>query len=99
MVRMAAVSDLTGQEFLDTQFKGPQPVGEPTRLRGFARTFGVVGTAVGVATYPVDVYRFGFREASKSAIEGLVDPLGMLDEDTVGCAFFGDCNATPPPMS
>ncbi|WP_369148659.1 RHS repeat-associated core domain-containing protein [Streptomyces sp. R44] len=93
VLKTAALSPLTGTEFEPVPFRPPVRKGEGSNLRGFGKAFGVAGAGVGVLSYPVDVYNYGWGEASKSAVDSLLDPLGMSESMSgysVRCALFGD---------
>ncbi len=78
VVSSVAMEDLTGRKFERNEFGGrPKPVGEPTRMRGFARTFGVVGGVAQVPGYARDVQQHGFKQATKDLAKDLVDPFGI----------------------
>lgn len=94
VLKSTALSELTGQVFEEVPFKAPKPVGKPQNLRGFGKAFGIVGTGASVASYPVNVYKYGWEEASKSAVESLLDPFGVSDEMNNGygvrCVLWGE---------
>lgn len=77
IVKVAAIQDLTGQQFQPTQYKGPQPVGQPTRLRGFARTLGVAGGVLSVVQAPAYVEEHGVKGGAWELFKDIVDPLGF----------------------
>ncbi len=78
VVKSAGMQDVTGQSFERNKYNGrPEPVGEPTKMRGFARAFGVVGGVAQVGGYARDVQRHGFQQATKDLIKNLVDPFGL----------------------
>ncbi|MEV5237984.1 RHS repeat-associated core domain-containing protein [Streptomyces cinnamoneus] len=78
VVNSAGMQDVTGRRFERNKYNGrPEPVGEPTKMRGFARTFGVVGGVAQVPGYARDVQRHGFKQATKDLIKGLTDPFGI----------------------
>ncbi|WP_297541284.1 hypothetical protein [Amycolatopsis sp.] len=100
-----AVSDIMGQSFeVGPRDRSPNPrprqAGEPTRMKGFMKGFGIVGSAVVVAQAPMDIYNYGLEEGARGTLEGVVDPLDVVpDGQGVGCVFFDDCYVEAPPMS
>jgi hypothetical protein len=79
VMKTPAVKDLTGQEFKPTQYKGPQPVGQPTRLRGFAKTLGIAGGVLQVAQAPAYVEEYGAKRGAWEMFKDVFDPLGVSD--------------------
>lgn len=79
IMTMASVEDLTGQSFQPTQYKGPQPVGQPTRLRGFAKTFGIAGGVASVAQAPSYFQEYGLGRGSWEMVKDVFDPFGATD--------------------
>ncbi|MFI8091384.1 RHS repeat-associated core domain-containing protein [Streptomyces sp. NPDC086080] len=77
VAKTPAVKDLTGTEFKPTQHKGPQPVGQPTRLRGFSRSLGVVGGVAMAAQAPSYVREYGLKEGAWEMTKDIVDPFGF----------------------
>ncbi|GGX00231.1 hypothetical protein GCM10010297_22810 [Streptomyces malachitofuscus] len=77
VAKTPAVKHLTGTEFKPTQHKGPQPVGQPTRLRGFSRSLGVVGGVAMAAQAPSYVREYGLREGAWEMTKDIVDPFGF----------------------
>jgi RHS repeat-associated protein len=77
VMKTSAVKDLTGQKFEPTQHKGPQPVGEPTRLRGFAKSFGIAGGVTSAAQAPSYVREYGWQRGGWELLKGAVDPFGV----------------------
>ncbi|WP_398656898.1 RHS repeat-associated core domain-containing protein [Streptomyces kanamyceticus] len=73
----SAVKDLTGQKFEPTKHKGPQPVGDPTRLRGFAKSFGIAGGVTSAAQAPGYVREYGWKRGTWEMIKGMSDPFGF----------------------
>ncbi|MGC5342385.1 RHS repeat-associated core domain-containing protein [Streptomyces sp. DT171] len=103
VISSESMSEVTGQKFAipeNLHPKAPQraaPTGERVQGRGFAKAFGVVGGAASAAQYPMDVYNYGFEEATKKLTESLTDPLDMIpDGQGAGCALFGDCYVVVP---
>lgn len=76
VMKNSAVKDLTGQKFEPTKHKGPQPVGEPTRLRGFARSFGIAGGVALAAEAPSYVREYGLKRGAWEVFKDVVDPFG-----------------------
>jgi hypothetical protein len=67
-------------------------------MKGFMKGFGIVGSAVGLAQYPEQVYNYGWKEGTRSTLEGFLDPFDIVpDGQGVGCALFSDCYAEPLP--
>ncbi|MFI6617766.1 ricin-type beta-trefoil lectin domain protein [Streptomyces sp. NPDC050528] len=105
IVSKQAVSDITGQKFeVDPRDRSPNPrprqSGEPLRMKGFMKGFGIVGSAAALGQYPADVYNYGWKEGTRSTLESLLDPLGMVpDGEGVGCVFFNECYAEAAPMA
>jgi hypothetical protein len=103
-VAKQAVSDITGQRFeVDPRDRAPNPrprqTGEP-HMKGFMKGFGIVGSAVGLAQYPEQVYNYGWKEGTRSTLEGFLDPFDIVpDGQGVGCALFSDCYAEAAPMA
>ncbi|MFE5721403.1 RHS repeat domain-containing protein [Streptomyces erythrochromogenes] len=98
VIAAESMSEVTGQKFAVPPNLHPKatpravPSGEAVQGRGFAKSFGIVGSAAAAAHFPVDVYNYGLKEASKRAAEGITDPLDMIPEGQgAGCVFFGDC--------
>ncbi|MFJ3781963.1 RHS repeat-associated core domain-containing protein [Streptomyces sp. NPDC090093] len=98
VIAAESMSEVTGQKFAvppNLHPKAPQraaPSGEAVKGRGFAKGFGVVGGAAGLAQFPVDVYNHGLKEAGKRAAETLTDPLDMTPPGQgADCLFFGEC--------
>ncbi|WP_314219487.1 RHS repeat-associated core domain-containing protein [Streptomyces zaehneri] len=80
VMKTPAVKDLTGQDFTPaTKFKGPAPVGQPTRLRGFSRTLGVAGGLLQVAQAPSYVREYGWGRGGWEMFKDIVDPVGTSD--------------------
>ncbi|WP_406010268.1 sugar-binding protein [Streptomyces sp. NBC_00637] len=80
VMKTPAVKDLTGQDFTPaTKFKGPAPVGQPTRLRGFSRTLGVAGGLLQVAQAPSYVREYGYGRGAWEMFKDVVDPVGTSD--------------------
>ncbi|UQA97082.1 sugar-binding protein [Streptomyces halobius] len=77
VMKTAAVKDLTGQKFEPTKYKGPQPVGEPTRLRGFAKSFGIAGGVTSAAQAPSYVGEYGWKRGGWELFKDVVDPFGV----------------------
>ncbi|MEU8459167.1 RHS repeat-associated core domain-containing protein [Streptomyces griseoaurantiacus] len=73
----AAMKHLTGRKFESTKFHGPQPVGEPTRLRGFARGFGIAGGVLSAAQAPAYAEQYGMKRGAWELFKDVVDPLGV----------------------
>ncbi|MGW9447433.1 hypothetical protein [Streptomyces sp. NPDC055632] len=99
VLNTAALSPLTGRTFEVVPFKPPKPVDDAKNLRGFGKTFGIVGVGAGALSYPVDVYNYGWGEASKSAVDSLLDPFGMsetMSGYSVRCGLFGEGCPAPP---
>ncbi len=94
VLQMSALSDLTGREFEKVPNRPDKPKGDAKRLRGFGKAFGVAGTGATVLSYPVDVWNYGWEEASKSAVDSLLDPFGMHDDLNGGrsarCVLWGE---------
>ncbi|WP_307134594.1 RHS repeat domain-containing protein [Streptomyces aurantiacus] len=75
-----AVKNLTGQDFSPaTAKKGPVPVGQPTRLRGFTKTLGVAGGVLSVAQAPSYAQEFGAGRGAWEMFKDIVDPSGSTD--------------------
>ncbi|MFJ6466966.1 RHS repeat-associated core domain-containing protein [Streptomyces sp. NPDC091387] len=103
VISSESMSEVTGQKFAipeNLHPKAPQraaPTGERVQGRGFAKAFGVVGGAASAAQYPMDIYNYGFEEATKKLTESFTDPLDMIpDGQGAGCALFGDCYVVVP---
>ncbi|MFI7502822.1 RHS repeat-associated core domain-containing protein [Streptomyces sp. NPDC049687] len=79
VMKTPAVKDLTGQDFKPTQHKGPQPVGQPTRLRGFAKTLGIAGGVLQVAQAPAYVEEYGAKRGAWEMFKDIFDPLEVSD--------------------
>ncbi|MGW1471962.1 MULTISPECIES: RHS repeat-associated core domain-containing protein [Streptomyces] len=78
VMKTPAVKDLTGQDFKPaTKFKGPEPVGQPTRLRGFSRTLGVAGGVALAAEAPSYVSEYGWGRGAVELGKDIVDPFGF----------------------
>ncbi|MFD7101401.1 RHS repeat-associated core domain-containing protein [Streptomyces celluloflavus] len=77
VIKTAAVKDLTGQKFEPTKYKGPQPVGEPTRLRGFAKSFGIAGGVTSAAQAPSYVRGYGWKRGAWELLKDAIDPFGV----------------------
>ncbi|MFJ9430513.1 RHS repeat domain-containing protein [Streptomyces sp. NPDC101490] len=94
VLKMASLTDITGQLFEKVPHKLDKPTGNPENLRGFGRTFGVAGAGVSVLSYPADVWNYGWEEASKAAVDSLLDPFGMYDDLNSGrgvrCDLWGE---------
>ncbi|MCX4654737.1 sugar-binding protein [Streptomyces microflavus] len=94
VVKTSAVSGLTGQQFEAVPHKGPQPVGQPTRLRGFAKGFGIAGGALSVAQAPGYVDEYGAGRGSWELFKVVIDPFGVSDgQDPYvggGCGASGE---------
>ncbi|WUO68349.1 hypothetical protein OG988_26095 [Streptomyces zaomyceticus] len=96
VLRMSSLSDITGRAFEAPQYPGgkPKPNGDAKNLRGFGKAFGIAGTGATILSYPVDVWNYGWEEASKSAADSLLDPLGMYDDLNNGrgvrCDLWGE---------
>ncbi|MFJ8112248.1 RHS repeat-associated core domain-containing protein [Streptomyces sp. NPDC096132] len=80
VMKTPAVKDLTGQDFKPaTKFKGPEPVGQPTRLRGFSRTLGIAGGVLQAAQAPSYVREYGAKRGAWEMFKDVFDPLGVSD--------------------
>ncbi|MFD7065204.1 RHS repeat domain-containing protein [Streptomyces sp. NPDC059906] len=78
VAKTPAAKELTGTEFKPpTKFKGPEPVGQPTRLRGFSRTLGVVGGIAMAAQAPSYAHEYGVAEGAWEMAKDIVDPFGF----------------------
>ncbi|MEV6120090.1 RHS repeat-associated core domain-containing protein [Streptomyces sp. NPDC052077] len=78
VTKTPAVKELTGQEFKPaTRIKGPEPVGQPTRLRGFSRALGVSGGVVMAAETPSYVREYGWSRGIRELFKDIVDPFGF----------------------
>lgn len=105
IVSKQAVSDITGQKFEVTpgdRSPNPRPrqTGEPMHMKGFMKGFGIVGSAVNLSQYPVDVYNYDRKEGTRSTLEGLLDPLDITpDGEGVGGVLFDDCYTQAPPTA
>lgn len=76
VMKTAAVKDLTGQKFEPVKHKGPQPVGEPTRIRGFAKSFGIAGGVVSAAQAPSYAREYGLQRGAWELFKDVFDPFG-----------------------
>ncbi|MFF9580618.1 RHS repeat-associated core domain-containing protein [Streptomyces achromogenes] len=79
VAKTPAVKDLTGTEFKPVPHKGPEPVGQPTRLRGFPKAFGIVGGVMSVAQAPSYMRQYGVKEGSKEMLMDTIDPFGVRE--------------------
>ncbi|WP_431998107.1 RHS repeat-associated core domain-containing protein [Streptomyces fungicidicus] len=77
VAKTPAVKDLTGTEFQSVKYKGPQPVSQPTRLRGFPKTLGVVGGVTVAAQAPSYVRQHGWKGGAWEMTKDIVDPFGF----------------------
>ncbi|MFF4437778.1 RHS repeat-associated core domain-containing protein [Streptomyces sp. NPDC001621] len=77
VAKTPSVKDLTGTEFRPVKYKSPEPIGQPTRLRGFPRTLGIVGGVVTVAQAPSYVREYGWKEGAWEMLKDTVDPFGF----------------------
>ncbi|MBQ0986524.1 hypothetical protein KBZ10_18800 [Streptomyces sp. F63] len=77
IMKASAMKHLTGQKFEPVQHKGPQPVGQPTRVRGFARAFGIAGGAVSVAQAPSYTQEYGVKRGAWELFKDVFDPFGL----------------------
>ncbi|WP_259471467.1 RHS repeat-associated core domain-containing protein [Streptomyces shenzhenensis] len=77
VAKTPAVKELTGTEFKPVQYKSPQPVGQPTRLRGFSRTLGIVGGITTAAQAPSYVHEYGWDRGAWELAKDIVDPFGF----------------------
>lgn len=77
VTKTPAVKDLTGQVFEPVPYKAPKPVGQPTRLRGFPKTFALVGGLTTAAQAPSYVEEYGVGRGSWEMFKDIVDPFGM----------------------
>ncbi|WP_234425413.1 RHS repeat domain-containing protein, partial [Streptomyces kebangsaanensis] len=94
VMKTAAVKDLTGREFKPTKFNGPQPVGQPTRLRGFSRALGVVGGVAVAAEAPSYVREYGWGAGAWEMSKDIVDPFGFHEALEVPDAGGSVCSPT-----
>jgi RHS repeat-associated protein len=73
-----SLSDVTGQEFKAVgKDPRPKPSGNPTKMRGFYKTFGVAGGALTVAQAPSYVREYGWLEGGWEMFKDSVDPFGF----------------------
>ncbi|MEV6809424.1 RHS repeat-associated core domain-containing protein [Streptomyces sp. NPDC051129] len=77
VAKTPAVKDLTGTEFKPVKFKSPEPIGQPTRLRGFSRTLGIVGSIATVAETPSYVRQYGWKDGVWELTKDTLDPFGF----------------------
>ncbi|MFF2507816.1 DNRLRE domain-containing protein [Streptomyces sp. NPDC058067] len=75
-----SMSDVTGQEFKPIG-RNPKPVphGSPTKMKGFYKTFSVVGGAVTAAQAPSYVRTYGWKRGLWEMFKDTVDPFGVSD--------------------
>ncbi len=77
VAKTPAVKDLIGTEFQSVKYKGRQPVSQPTRLRGFPKTLGVVGSVTVAAQAPSYVRQHGWKGGTWEMTKDIVDPFGF----------------------
>ncbi|MDQ0933315.1 hypothetical protein [Streptomyces turgidiscabies] len=63
--------------FEPVPYKALKPVGQPTRLRGFPKTFALVGGLVAAAQAPSYVEEYGVGRGSWEMFKDIVDPFGV----------------------
>jgi RHS repeat-associated protein len=73
-----ALSEVTGQGFADMHPLGrQQPVGEPTKLRGGYKAFGVIGGVLSVAQAPSYIREYGVLDGLGEMLLDSIDPFGF----------------------
>ncbi|MFF4969677.1 RHS repeat-associated core domain-containing protein [Streptomyces sp. NPDC001037] len=77
VAKTPSVKDLTGTEFRPVPHKSPEPIGQPTRLRGFPKALGIVGGIVTVAQAPSYVRQYGWKEGAWEMFKDTLDPFGF----------------------
>ncbi|MEU7354854.1 hypothetical protein ABZ663_31535 [Streptomyces albidoflavus] len=79
VMKSASMSHLTGRKFEPVEHRAPRPVGEPTRLRGYARGFGIAGGVLSVAQAPSYATQYGMKRGAWELFKDVVDPFGVSD--------------------
>ncbi|MDN3295931.1 DNRLRE domain-containing protein [Streptomyces ficellus] len=82
ILKSQAVSDLTGQAFEQHHPKAaPRATGEPTKLSGGFKTFGIgiVGGIGSVAQAPSYVREYGWKQGAWEMFKDAFDPYGFTD--------------------
>ncbi|MEV6251538.1 RHS repeat-associated core domain-containing protein, partial [Streptomyces sp. NPDC051742] len=81
IIKSVAMADLTGQSFQQNHPKAaPRPVGEPTKLSGGYKAFGVAGGVASVAQTPSYVRQYGWKRGAWELFKDVFDPLGGTDD-------------------
>ncbi|MFJ3583330.1 RHS repeat-associated core domain-containing protein [Streptomyces sp. NPDC090127] len=84
-VNAEAMSDITGQKFeVHPKDRSPNPkpraTGNPSRLGGFFKSFGIAGGALtGVGGAAGNIKEHGVKDGLKETFEDMVDPFGVED--------------------
>ncbi|MFC8130063.1 RHS repeat domain-containing protein [Streptomyces sp. NPDC057302] len=79
IVNSVAMSEITGQGFEQHHPKAaPRPVGQPTKLGGGYKAFGLAGAGVGVvAQAPSYIRQFGVAVGAWEIVKDSIDPFGF----------------------
>ncbi|WP_399477395.1 DNRLRE domain-containing protein [Streptomyces sp. TRM68367] len=78
VVQAQSLSHLTGQEFKPVgRNPAPKPSGEPTKLRGFYKAFGIAGGVTTAAQAPSYVREYGWGGGAWEMFKDAIDPFGF----------------------
>ncbi|MGP4050000.1 DNRLRE domain-containing protein [Streptomyces sp. 2A115] len=75
-----AMQELTGQDFAPAHPLARQtPVGDPVKMRGAYKAFGIAGGVVSAAQAPSYIKSYGWGRGSWEMFKDVFDPLGVAD--------------------